>query len=71
MGADIAPGTYRTAGPRSTGSFSACYWERQSDLSGTFGAIIANDNLQGPGVVTIAASDKGFKTSACQTWSQV
>ena len=71
VGADIAPGTYRTAGPKPSSSFPLCYWERQSDLSGTFGAIIANENLQGPGVVTIAASDKGFKTSGCQTWSQV
>lgn len=70
VGKDIAPGTYRTAGPKQSGALGLCYWERDSDLSGNFSAVIANDNLKGPGVVTIAATDKGFKTSGCQEWTQ-
>jgi hypothetical protein len=65
VGVDIAPGTYRTAGPASGRS---CYWERQSAFGGGFDAIIANESLRGPGVVTILPTDKGFKTSGCQRW---
>jgi len=68
VGIDIAAGTYRTAGPK-PGGIGLCYWERESDLSGGFNSIIANDNPQGQGVVTISASDKGFKTTGCQTWT--
>jgi hypothetical protein len=69
VGVDIAPGTYRTAGPAA--GRGLCYWARLSDLSGSFDAILANDNLEGPGSVTISSSDVGFKTSGCQTWQQV
>ncbi len=69
VGVDIAPGTYRTPGPAA--GEPLCYWERQSGFGGGFDAIIANENLQGPGVVTIAPTDKGFKTSGCQRWEMV
>lgn len=67
VGVDIAAGTYRTPGPKS--GRSSCYWERESDFSGSFDSIIANENPTGAGVVTIAASDKGFKSTACQDWA--
>ncbi len=50
---------------------SLCYWERQSAFGGGFEVIIANENLQGPGVVTIDASDTGFKTSGCRSREKV
>lgn len=43
VGEDIAPGSYKTNGPRS-GS-PTCYWARLADDSGN--NIIANDNSQG------------------------
>jgi hypothetical protein len=64
VGTDIQPGTYRTR----SGS-PGCYWERLKGFSGTFGDIITNDNTDGPAVVTIAASDKGFQSSGCGTWT--
>jgi hypothetical protein len=65
VGIDIAPGTYKTAGG------DGCYWERDSNLSyGGLTSIIANDNADGPAVVRIAASDKGFKTQDCGTWTR-
>lgn len=63
VGADIAPGTYR-----STGSGS-CYWERQSSFGGGFESIIANEFARGQAVVTIQASDAGFKSQGCGTWT--
>jgi hypothetical protein len=67
VGVDIAPGTYRTAGP--SGSTS-CYWARLRDLSGGGNNIIANDLQQGPTVAAIAASDAAFTTAGCQTWTK-
>jgi len=59
----IAPGNYQTAGGLD------CYWERDRNLTGTENAILASDDLIGPGVVTILPTDAGFKTENCGTWS--
>ena len=65
VGVDIAAGVWRSDG---TGS---CYWERQSGFSGGgVDDIIANDNSDGPTIVQISASDKGFKSSRCGTWTK-
>ena len=64
VGTDIQPGTYRTR----VGS-PGCYWEREKGFGGTVDDVIANDNTDGPAVVTIAASDKGFKSDGCGTWT--
>ncbi|MFE9355443.1 hypothetical protein [Streptomyces olivaceoviridis] len=67
VGEDIAAGTYKTAGPE--GAFG-CYWERAKDASGEFGSIIANNNLEGPGRVTLNRGEY-FKTNRCQEWKRV
>ncbi len=64
VGTDIAPGTYRSSGG------SGCYWARLSGFSGDLGNIIANENASGTAIVEIAASDKGFTSSDCSTWSK-
>jgi hypothetical protein len=64
VGIDIAPGTYRTKGG------DGCYWDREKNLTGGLDGILANDNAVGPTVVTIQASDIGFKTDGCGTWSK-
>ncbi|MCX5295838.1 hypothetical protein OG898_04960 [Streptomyces sp. NBC_00193] len=64
VGEDIKPGTYKTDGP--AGSFG-CYWERAKDSSGEFDSIIANNNLAGPGRVTLRKGEV-FKTTRCQEW---
>jgi hypothetical protein len=63
VGSDIAAGTYRTDGGES------CYWERLRGFGGTMGEIIANDFGGGPKIVTIAATDKGFRSSRCNGWT--
>lgn len=65
VGKDIQPGTYRTRQ-----ASSGCYWARLSGFGGSVGEIIANDNTDSPAVVTIAASDKGFESQNCGTWTQ-
>ncbi|MGY0461579.1 hypothetical protein ACW14Y_15125 [Kitasatospora sp. cg17-2] len=69
VGADVQPGTYKTAGP--SDSTGLCYWERSSGTSGDAGSIIANDALTGQGVVTIKKSDALFKSQGCQMWTKV
>ena len=63
VGTDIQPGTYRSDGP------GDCYWSRVSGWSHELTDVIANDNTAGPAIVTIAATDKGFTSRRCGTWS--
>ena len=65
VGKQIAAGTYETSGG------SGCYWQRVSDMSGSFGSILANDTISGHDVVTILPTDVGFQTQGCGTWSPV
>ncbi|MFD9519417.1 hypothetical protein [Streptomyces sp. NPDC059979] len=66
VGKDVQPGTYR-----SSGNGGGCYWERSKDSSGEIDSIIANDNVVGASYVTIAATDKIFKSSDCKDWEAV
>lgn len=67
VGVDVAPGTYRNAAPGPD-----CYWARLSGFSGELKHLIANDNVAGPTVVTIEATDKGFTYSRCAgSWTRV
>lgn len=65
VGKEIQPGTYRTR----TGS-SGCYYARLKGFGGSVDDIIANNNTDAPAVVTIAASDKGFQSQDCGTWTK-
>ncbi|MFF4148164.1 hypothetical protein ACFY0A_44590 [Streptomyces sp. NPDC001698] len=67
VGTDMQSGTYRTAGPDNS---LLCYWERAKDSTGDFDSIIANNNLQGSGRVTVH-KDEVFKTTGCQKWAKV
>ena len=70
VGSDIKPGRYKTTGPADS-SFPNCYWERDRDLDGGVGSIIANDNTQGQTTVQIRSSDAAFKTTGCADWVKV
>jgi len=64
VGTDIRAGTYRTRH-----NSSGCYMARLKGFSGELGDIIANENSDGPVVVTILKTDKGFDSSNCDTWT--
>ena len=64
VGKDIQAGTYRTR----VGS-SGCYYARLSGFSGELNEIIENENTDNPAIVTIASTDKGFKSNRCGTWT--
>lgn len=63
VGTDIQPGTYRSSGQ------TGCYWEREKNFLGNLGSILANDNTDSTAIVTIDASDEGFKSKDCGTWT--
>ncbi|MDR7169505.1 hypothetical protein J2W56_003246 [Nocardia kruczakiae] len=67
MGTDIAPGTYRSAGP--SGPTGGCYWARLGDLSGT--SIIANNISEGPAVMAVAPTDAAVEVKGCARWTAV
>ena len=63
VGADIAAGTYSTAGPVGSGT---CYWKRMSGPTGN--EVVDNAISKKPQVVEIDPGDKSFKTDGCQPW---
>lgn len=65
VGADIEPGTYRAPGGQN------CYWARLRNFSGGLNSIIANGGFQKNVVVEILASDTGFESNNCGTWSRI
>ena len=60
VGADIAPGTYASAGPITDG---ACYWKRVSGDN-----LVDNALTKKPQVVQIEPGDTAFTTNDCQPW---
>ncbi|MET7981233.1 MULTISPECIES: hypothetical protein [unclassified Streptomyces] len=66
VGADIAPGTYRSTG----NADDSCYWERDKDATHSMNSVIANNNVTGTAVVTIGAGDGYFKTAGCGDWKK-
>ena len=65
VGTDMIPGTYKSSG------HTGCYWERMSNFTGGLNGTLANDNTDSSAVVTIRATDKGFKSSDCGSWRRI
>ena len=65
VGTDIQPGTYRTRD-----SASGCYFKRLKGFGGTSSETIASEFVDAPAIVTIGATDAGFSSTHCTTWTQ-
>jgi len=66
VGTDIEPGTYRST------STANCYWARLRNFSGTGNDVIANWFMtSGSVIVTIEATDVGFKSERCGPWVRI
>jgi hypothetical protein len=65
VGTDIKSGTYKNSGSQ------GCYYARLSGFTGTLDDILANNNTDNTAIVTIYASDKGFESTNCGTWTQM
>jgi len=75
VGTEVAPGTWRTSAV-SPGPGQLCTWARLSGFGSGDGFeryrgdIITNGGAaSGAVTVTIAATDKGFTSSGCGTWT--
>ncbi|WP_157858502.1 hypothetical protein [Mycobacteroides immunogenum] len=66
VGSEIQPGTYRSV-PAKMGY--ACEWDRL--IAAGSPETIAIGTEGGPAVVTIQATDGGFKSHGCQTWQKI
>lgn len=69
VGQDMAPGRYKTEGPGTTSFAPFCYYQRAKDDSAELTSIIANNNLQGPGSVTVKDGEFFTATGGC-TWTK-
>jgi len=65
VGTDIDAGTWRSSG------MGSCYWVRRSGFTGSSSEIIANDYTTGSTIVAITATDRGFVSSGCGTWTRL
>jgi hypothetical protein len=65
VGIDIQPGTYKNTGS------SGCYYARLHGFSNSTYDIIANNLTDHAAIVTISASDKGFESTRCGTWTKL
>jgi hypothetical protein len=65
VGTDIKPGTYKSSGGQ------GCYYARLSGFTGTLYSILVNNNTDNVAIVTIYASDKGFESTRCGTWTRI
>lgn len=63
----VPPGKYKTTAPADG---LGCYWARLKGMGGGVEDIRANGNVAAgaPGIVTIAAADKGVTVSGGCTW---
>lgn len=69
VGVDVEPGRYKTTGPDGSGFIDSCYWARNSNDSGEFSAIIANDNISGPGSITVKSGEFVELSGGC-VWTK-
>lgn len=69
VGTDMAAGRYKTAGPSGSGALDMCYVARNRNDSGEFGAIIANQLVQGPSSVTVKKGEFAEFSGGC-TWTK-
>ena len=69
VGVDIAPGTYRSEGPEDP--FPFCSFARLKTAGASFmdlDQVSDIQNVQGPAIAKIEASDGGFFSQGCKTW---
>ncbi|MFQ5516564.1 MAG: S8 family serine peptidase [Acidimicrobiia bacterium] len=66
VGSEVAPGLWRNSD-----SAAGCYWERVSGFSGVLADIITNQFSSVIQTVTVDATDYGFFSEDCGTWTKI
>ncbi|MGY1714191.1 hypothetical protein ACI78R_07025 [Geodermatophilus sp. SYSU D01106] len=65
VGPELQPGTYQSTGG------SNCSWQRLSNLSGDYDAVLAWEFPDGQTYVELLPFDTAFRTDDCGTWSRI
>lgn len=66
VGKDVPAGTYTSPGPKSQDVLDSCYWSRSKNSSGDAEAIIANQEVTGPGRVTVKTGETLVFSGGCE-----
>jgi hypothetical protein len=69
VGAEVAPGTYKSAGPSPAGGM--CSWTTHSSLGVSMDDIVDGNASTGQIYAQIPATVKAFETVGCSTWSRI
>lgn len=69
VGVDVAPGTYKSAGPSISGSM--CSWSTHSSVGVSMDDMVDGNASSGQLYANIPATVKAFETIGCQTWVRV
>lgn len=71
VGVDIAPGRYRSATVDQDSLMPMCSYKRLKNFDGDLKSIIAINIVQkGNAIVTIKATDAGFESQGCVSWTK-
>ena len=72
VGPEVAPGIYSSPGAPTANPKRGCFWARPSGFGGTLAEVIQNSvSTSGTQTVTIDASDVGFTSDNCGTWTKI
>jgi hypothetical protein len=66
VGDQVAPGIWRNSSSSDT-----CYWERLAGFTWGFDDLITNELSDAIQIVEISASDVGFNSNRCGTWTKI
>ena len=64
VGIDVEPGLYISPGG------ARCYWERLSGFGGTTDEVLPSEHRSSAPIVVVAATDAGFLSSGCGSWTR-
>lgn len=70
VGTDIKSGHWTTPGGGGSGILNSCYWSRSSDDSGELDSIIANNDFNGPGRITVHKGEVLELSGGCH-WKHI
>lgn len=69
VGVDIAPGTYKSAGPSSRDGM--CSWSTHSAVGVSSDDMVDANASSGQLYASIPGTVKAFQTTGCQTWVKI
>jgi len=66
VGVDIKAGKYRTGNPGG----DTCYYAKLANLDGGLDSILANNNIEGPGIMSVSKGDSFIEFTGNCVWDK-